>query len=202
MEEPGFDLALRPAVAPTTRRAALAALLGSALMLREPVGSEATKKAKHRKTRRRKQRRNEAASLLKPISFEVINLTDESFSVEYGDSYPLKRCHVMKSFTLPRGTSGLLNTTINNGFLWLGGKYWISVWNPPVYLPQVTVAVDGQPYEDPFFRCQEEGRVVLRAIELKEGDIREFALDGLNFVLFRIGDTNYKVYKLYVMKAP
>ena len=202
MEDPGFDLALRQAAPPTTRRSALAALLGSALILHQPGSNGATKKAKRRKARRRKQRRNKAASLLKPISFEVINVTDETFSVEYGDSYPLNRCHVMKSFTLPRGTSGLLNTTINNGFLWLGGKYWIGVWNPPVYLPQVTVAVDGQPYEDSFFRCQQEGWVLLRAIELKEGESRNFSVGGLNFDLFRDGDTNYKVYQLYVSKAP
>lgn len=202
MEEDHSARVQRQAAEPTSRRAALAALLGSALMLREPAESGATKKAKRRKARRRKQRRNKADSLLKPISFEVVNLTDETFSVEYGDSYPLKRCHVMKSFSLPRGTSGPLNTTINNGFLWLGGKFWIGVWNPPVYLPQVTVAVDGQPYEDPLFRCQQEGWVLLRAIELKEGESRAFSVGGLNFDLFRSGDTNYKVYQLYVTKAP
>lgn len=200
MEEPTGDLTLRQAAEPTSRRSALAALLGSALVLHEPAASEATKKAKRRRARRRKQRRNKAASLLKPISFEVFNLTDETFSVEYGDSYPLKRCHVMKSIMLSRGTSGLLNTTISNGFLWIGGKYWIDVWNPLLFVPQVTVAVDGQPPGD-FFVCQATGQVVHRNVEMDEGNYLRFSRDGLNFMVFRGQDTNYKFYELSITKA-
>jgi hypothetical protein len=200
MEEPTCDLAPRQAAEPTSRRSALAALLGGALMLHEPAASEATKKAKRRKARRRRQRRNKAASLLKPISFEVMNFTDDTFSVEYGDSYPLKRCHVMKSIMLSRGTSGLLNTTISNGFLWIGGKYWIDVWNPLLYVPQVTVAVDGQPPGD-LFVCQATGQVVHRAVEMNEGNFLRFSRDGLNFRVFRSQDTNYKVYELHILKT-
>lgn len=202
MEVSRCALALWQDVGSTSRRSALAAMVGSALVLREPAASEATKKAKRRKTRRRKQRRKEAASLLKPISFEVLNLTDQTFSVEYGDSYPLKRCHVMKSLMLSRGTSGPLNTTIHNGFLWIAGKYWIDVWNPPVYLPEVTVAVDGQPPGDSLFRCQDDGQVVHRAITLGEGDDLQFAFDGLDFLLFRGKDTNYKMFQLGVSQTP
>lgn len=196
MEEHRFNLMLRRAAEPTTRRAALAALMSGVSLLRELHSSDATKKAKRRKIRRRRQRKAQAASLVKPISFEVVNLTANPITVEYGDSYPLKCCHVMKSLTLQSGPSGLLNTTNNRGFLWIAGKYWIGVFNPPIYLPQVTVAVGGQPPNDRFFCCRTDGTVVLNAIEMSEGGYREFTIENQRFVLIRDGETNYKVYKI------
>ena len=54
MDPTTFDTLLRQVTRQTTRRAALATLLGGALLLHDPAASDATKEAERRKDRQKK----------------------------------------------------------------------------------------------------------------------------------------------------
>src|SRR3954467_5555334 len=83
MAETRFDVLLRQAAQQTTRREAVATLLGGALLLNTPDAGEATKEAEHRKDRHHDGPNKSA--LLKDISFWVDNRAGtKAISIVYG----------------------------------------------------------------------------------------------------------------------
>lgn len=198
MEEHHFAALLREAGTPTTRRAALAAILGSGLALNLPDASQATEKAKRRKARRKRQARNATATSLRPIKFRVVNPGPNSVTIDYGDYYPLRCCHIMQSLTLGVGESEPLGTTNHTGFLWVAGRYWIDVFNRPILTPWVSVAVDGQPAENPQSCClpPPAGINAVTDRPMSAGDLTSFSLGGHSFWVKREKDTNYLVFSV------
>lgn len=203
-------LQLRQALPPATRRGslvALPALAGSALAVLRIDANAADHRNRKRQRREQRKRRSqrreaEAASSLRPISFEVVNPGPNAVSVEYGDSYPLRCCHTMLVTTVQPGASVILNTTNNNGYLWIAAKYWFGITNPPVDLPYATVAVNGQwKIAQPGkvkWCCQPQGTMVVEMQQFSEPQMHYFEIEGKTFALDRLKDTNYKVFQLFL----
>ena len=80
MEETRFDVLLREAAQQTTRRGALGALVGGALLLGNPGEGEATKRAQRR---RQRKKRKQAASELLPIQVTVKNPGPSTLNVQF-----------------------------------------------------------------------------------------------------------------------
>ncbi|MCA9878063.1 MAG: hypothetical protein KC442_09780 [Thermomicrobiales bacterium] len=211
MEDHRFDLVLRQAAAPATRRSALAALLGSAVFLGDPEVSDANKKAQRRKARnranrKRRRKQSRAASLLKPIKLSIINQGPNPITVEYGEFFPLKCCRSLGTHTFAPGVSEAMGTTTFSMFIWLNDRIWLDIVNLSLGPPYVSVAVGGQAlhhdHQDFIYGnwgnwcCRTFGTEIVRDTELMAGRSTEFEIDGKYFQLFRDNDTNYKMYRL------
>lgn len=206
MDEYQVDLVLRQAAEPTTRRSALAALLGSALVLHEPRAGEAGKKARRRKHRRKRQRNQSNPLALKPIKLSIVNQGPNPITVQYGEFYPLKCCRSLETRTFDPGISEAMATNTFSMFVWINDKIWLDILNLPLAPPLVSVAVGGQSphhnHDDRFLGpwgnwcCRTFGDEISRDVRLMEGRYVEFAIEGKYFVLFRDNDTNYKMYRL------
>src|SRR4051794_18873936 len=145
MTEPRFDDLLRQVARQTTRRAAVATLLGSALLLHTPEASDANKEAKRRKDHHRKQS-NSAA--LKPISVQVRNPGTNPVTLQHGSWQSdldnlADHCTAINTVPIPPGATLLFRSPDSVEYLWINGTYWFSFINPPLARPHVTAAVGG-----------------------------------------------------------
>lgn len=138
---------MEPAAAGTTRRDALATLLGGALVLGGAEDSAANRKAKRRKQRRRRlTRTREIWVHMSSISVEPVTLDYGYFDERYGQ---MLCCQKLGSATLYPGQDlsfAAPRTDSNvqmNAWVWDRGKYWFRFYNPAVGLPGVGIAVNG-----------------------------------------------------------
>jgi len=184
-----FDALMLRVARQTTRRAALATLLGGALLLHRPASSDATKEA---------PRGNQATTAsLKPISLRIDNTAGKrDAGVIHQESRPFSCCGVInQDATVPRGQRVLFHSSSPSASVWIANKYWIEILNPSLARPNASAAVRGQPTPSDFC-CRQRGRTVKSRREMKIGDTISFRMDGHDFRMTRNRDTNYKEFTL------
>ena len=214
MDRETFDDPMRRVAVQTSRRAALATLAGGALLLRAPDASGATKKAKRRKDRKRRNKGIDPR--LKPSAVWVENTSLFPVVVDYGQfAYP-QRCQRMPNIVVAPGQTTRISVGWNNWpftqmWVLLNHNFWFGFDNLPLQLPDVASAFGGQlpqrgdvptplpPYiPDQQLDCTNVGLPVLfpKGLNVNEYvDINNF------FQVFRVRrlqDTNYKEYRLTV----
>lgn len=147
MDDDNVSERLEQAAAGTTRRGALATLLGGALVLGGSADSEANRKAKRRKQRRRKISRTREITLsVSSISAGAVTLDYGYYDEQHGQ---LLCCAKLGSTTLYAGQNFTFSAPRTasdvqmNAWVWDREKYWFRFYNPAVGLPGVGIAVNG-----------------------------------------------------------
>jgi hypothetical protein len=190
-----FDALLERVARQTTRRSALATLLGGALLLNAPDASEATKEAE-----RRKQPRTTG---LKPIAILVDNTAGAGpVNVLHKDMSITECCRFINSVMVPPGERlRFVSPTPLMSLEFI--RYWFDIFNPIIGLPFISAAVGGMAPGNPFLRvpwpnwcCGHPGETVLDSERLDVGEAFTIIMDGKIFTLRRNRDTNYKEYTL------
>ena len=191
MEKTRFDSLLRHAVRQPTRREALAALVGGALLLDGAATTEATKQAQRRKERRRKARKRSAA-IPEYVSFRVRNYTDRQMTYSTGrkDGYS-SCCRYISDWSMAPGgySQDVFTSFANNPWIWLDdGKYWFEFAAPWAYGPIAKIAVNGR-FAPPSNCCNgiPFGQTVHHRFELprREGQSVEINIAGKVFSIER-----------------
>ena len=142
MEESKFDVLLRKAAQQTTRREALGALLGGALLLGDPDASEATKEAKRRKHDNHHD--HVSASTYRSIGIDIDNsASTKPVIVNSGQAGFSSCCKYRFDGTVPAGVSRTFNTNTTTGWVFINSRFWFQFTNPPM-TPYARVAVYGK----------------------------------------------------------
>lgn len=190
-----FDALTQRIARQTTRRTALAALIGGALLI-EPHVSEATKEAERRKDRRRKLRRRQSRRFgLKPISILVDNTGgDREVMVEHGEKWRTrdKCCRYLSSALIPAGESRFLNSSETDAYVWIDNKYWFSFSNDLLLPPDFSAALNGMSSGGTC--CKPLGETVVLEKSMSEGQFVFVPIAGQTFTVRRNRDTNYKAF--------
>lgn len=191
MDHQIFDALTQRIARKATRRTALGAWLGGALLLQAPSASEATKKAK----RRRKQRRRvKARSIkLKPISILVDNTGgDRPAVVEHGVHFRTRNrcCNQLATISVPPGESRMFNTSLTDAYVWIDDRFWFGFSNDFLLPPAFSAAVDGRASGGGC--CKEVGQTVVSERSMSVGQFVFVPMAGQTFTVRRNRDTNYK----------
>lgn len=200
MHDPEFDEMARRA-AGVTRRGALAALAGGAL-LALPDGLAANDKAKRRRQRKQRQAKRASWPNLRPIWFTLTNHTPNAALVSYGDQFNC--CNVLsRDVTIPPFSRKVFSSGFNEeitgtfGFLWINDHYWVSISNLPTVRPVLYAAVGGQPAGSTFCCLPPPaGALAVDGRPLSQGNLTSFKLAGHSFWVARNKDTNYLVFEV------
>ena len=214
MDRETFDDPMRRVAVQTSRRAALATLAGGALLLRAPDASEATKKAKRRKDRKRRNKGVDPR--LKPSAVWIENTSLFPVQVRYGQfAYP-QRCWEGNSFLVDPGQTTRISVGWNNWpftqmWLRINTNFWFGFDNLPLQLPDVASAFGGQlpqrgdvPTPLPGYipnqqlNCTNVGLPVLFPKGLNENEYVDINNFFQVFRVRRLKDTNYKEYRLTI----
>lgn len=195
-----FDDLMRRGAGQTSRRAALATLVGGALLLRTNGEGEATKKAKRRKARKRRAR---SAGRVKPKPTWVWleNRSTRPVKVEHGQALSFRCCDTINSFILAPGDRQPVAATYNHvlepvtfAYIWLDEDYWLEFDNPFAGLPAVKAAVGGR-VKLSGTCCQGVGDTVLEAKALNVHEFVNITMNSRIVDVRRNPDmTNYKVF--------
>lgn len=214
MDEPGFDEFLRRVAQHGTRREALGALLGGALLLGSARESAANDKAKRRK--KRKKRLQAKSSELLPIQVTVKNPGPNMLDVQFVNlmhawSLPLRwicinparRVYIPENgeatfYTLPVPGSPV-NRRSTDGFVWINEKYSIEFWNLLFHRPSVSAAVNGVSMNNRQ-HCPNRGTRALNDIGVAEGETLVFNIYDKSYMVERLPDTDHKVFVLTLPK--
>jgi len=187
-----FDTLLRQVARQTTRRAALATVLGGALLLHAPAASEATKEAKRRKDHRRR-----AMKRLRPISFRVDN-TDGTSAITLNVTAVVHNhsCRFHSQAVVPPGGVVPFDTSQPTAFVTFsvaGQKYWFTFDNNTLARPDLSVALNGSTRNvRPGERCPyRHGIQYLNDKPMDFGSTIEITVEGHYFRVRRLPDTNY-----------
>lgn len=142
LEDSKFDVLLRKAAQQTTRREALGALVGGALLLNVPDASEATKEAK----RRQHDHHHElGASTYRSIGIDIDNsASTKPVIVNSGQAGFSSCCKYRFDGTVPAGVSRTFNTNTTTGWVFINSRFWFQFTNPPFLPPYAHVAVYGK----------------------------------------------------------
>jgi hypothetical protein len=207
MEAHRFDVLLARAVRQTSRRAALAALVGGALLLANPAASDATNKAKRRK-RRKRRGRSASAPGASPSWVWIENPGPNPVRVSHGEpvghDYPRCCFYINQGVTIPPGgrlpfaaRGNFLTST--TAFVVIADRYWLVFDNPEVNRPDVSAAIDGPPTYSNGNRqvcCGNAGTTVVRERALGEEQTTYITMLSRVFTVSRYPDTNYKVFNV------
>lgn len=206
MDRATFDALTRRVAQHATRRAALAALLGGALLLGGSTASDATDRARRRKRKKRNQRDNDhdktGSGLFKRGISVVIDNTqgNHPIIVEAGEVIHQTRCcnGLAAWNTIPVGESRLFDTSSDQAYVWIDNAYWIEFFNPFVGFPWVSAARDGMVDGKPNC-CKPGGTTVVKEKDLAEGESMGFALNIQEFFVRRNDDKpDFKFFTLEV----
>jgi hypothetical protein len=201
VEATTFDALLRRVARQTTRRAALAVLLGGILALPGAAVNAATRRDRrkkrrrqdHRRKDRRRQdrRRNTGFSLLRPIAIVVDNNGGPSpVTVEHGE-WPYRRCcRSVPPVTIPVGASQRFAASYPEAYVWIDDLFWLHFQNPALAPPNVSVAFGGM--ASSAICCKRAGDTVVNRHDLLVGRPMPVTLAGRTFTVTRTRDTNYK----------
>jgi hypothetical protein len=194
VEPETFDALLERVARQTTRRAALATLLGGALLLHAPAASEATKEAQRSKDHRKR-------GSLKPISVLVHNPGTNPVTVQHGwwrTQLPFgTHCMAINTVPIPPGGALLFRSPQSVEYLWINETFWVDFRNPELERPDVSAAVDGS--RDFYLNlggCPRRGTTVLSQRAMSEGTTVNFTINGKVFSAHRKRDSNYKEFTL------
>lgn len=201
-----FDALLERVAGQTTRRTALASLVGGALLLKQPDSSDATEKAERHKDGHHKQRGGQVRSsaLLKDISFWVDNRAGTiAISVVYGGwNFPGFGCVEKGTTVIAPGETRRLFTAKPGGYLMINNRYWFQFDNGPGAPPWVSAAWDGQSLRAPqcgqFRRGSETWSPY--AMNVHRSIFVSFPRVPNYFEVTRHGDTSTN--KIYTVKVP
>jgi hypothetical protein len=187
-----FDTLLLRVARQTTRRAALATLLGGALLWHAPAVSEANDEAQRRIDLRRKLRRRLAATgLLRPIAIVVDNTGGtSSVTVEHGEWPNRQCCRSVPPVTVPGGESRRFAASFGEAYVWIDDAYWLNFQNPALAPPNVSVAFAGM--ADTARCCKRVGQTVVNRHDLLVGRPMPVTVVDRTFTVTRSRDTNYK----------
>ena len=191
VEETKFDVLLRKAAQQTTRRGALGALAGGALLLGTLGESEATRKGKRRKKRKRR------ASLWRDVSFWVNNRAGTSAATgtygywDVGSGSIPGGCSLNPAFNLPPGGAERYFADYFRGYVWIKGQYFFNFENPFIGSPKVSAAVGGRASFIPAKDCPSPvGTNVVVDVPLGVGQETSITMNGKVFRVKRYGDTS------------
>jgi hypothetical protein len=205
VEETTFDTLLRKAAQQSTRRGALGALLGGALLLNNRGEIEASDKAKRRKQNKRQKFRKQQAenSDLKLIRVRVKNPGPTAASVHFvnlDDHLFYWLCTRINVQTIRAGSEMTFLTSdymprCNNGLVWLNNTYSIEFWNLLLRTPAVSAAVNGVSMNNRR-HCPKRGTRALNHTSIDEGMTFKFSIHDKQFTVERGFDTAYKEFVL------
>lgn len=205
MDRTIFDELARRVANQTRRRAALATLLGGALLVGENAVSDATDRATRRRKRKQRNRRQEGktgSSIFKRgISFVIDNSQgNHTLIVEAGEIIHQSRCcNGLAAFTIPAGETRLFDTSADQAYAWIDNRYWIEFFNPFIGLPWVSAARDGMVDGKPKC-CKPDGTTVVKEQQLEEGATMGFALNTQEFSIRRNDDKpDFKFFTIEVL---
>jgi hypothetical protein len=188
-----FDGLMRRVARQTTRRAALATLLGGALPLRNTASSNATDRARRKRGTSASSNR---ISVLKPISIWVDNTAGTGqVGVRHADSRPFRCCRHINDVEVRPGERVLVRSSTPSASVWIAHKYWIEITNPALQRPIVSAAVHGQPVRSDFC-CRHRGRTVLDPEDMDIHQTISIRMDRRDFRVTRHRDSNYKEFTL------
>lgn len=214
-----FDNLMRRVARQTSRRAALATLVGGTLLLRAPDASDATKKAKRRKARKRHDKGGPFDPRLKPSGVTIQNTSPNTIRVFYGQfKWPMPPCDRMQPVDILPGQSRRVSVGWNNWpftqmYIQLNGQFWFGFDNLPARLPEVAAAYGGQlpqrwdlipftPFpryiENQQLNCTNVGLVTQSPKGLNVNEYVDITTFFQTFRVRRLPDTNYKEYHLAV----
>ena len=201
MEETRFDTLLRAAAGHTTRRAALGALVGGALLLGAPGVGEATKEGKRRKARKRRQRKGSGCCGLRPISLWVVNGHTKAITVQQGEfsGKVFVDCLRQKTVTIQPGQKLRFASNTNVQYVLINDLYGFTFENWALAPPYVAAAAAGVPLPGLTSEstCPTRGRH-LGLTELDEGQRAQVDILSTRWFADRTRDTNYKEFRLLV----
>jgi hypothetical protein len=213
MEESRFDLLLRKAAQQTTRRETLGALLGSALLLGDVGGSEATRKGKRRKRRKRAAGPNWVG-----VKIIVNNAAGASeVPVQWGGYGPTSCCAPAWSWNVPARGSwdfGPMLLPVAAGasaeagqqlvypgtWVWISNTYWFHIQNPLVGAPHVQIALNGKHPDRACCAAIPTGLPVEGKVSYKPKQSRTFNIAGKLFTVAR--DADAPQYKGFTITLP
>ncbi|MFT4041425.1 MAG: hypothetical protein QM692_24795 [Thermomicrobiales bacterium] len=205
MDPQTFDALLRRIANPSTRRAALAALLGGAVLLRELGDSSASKQAKRRKRHsakreRRQKRRNLGSNgLVKGISFLIDNTAGtRAIRAEAGEVHSTRCCDLLAIWPeIPPGESRLFDTSAAQAYAWIDDRYWIEFDNPLIGRPDISFAREGMMGGSSC--CKKQGQTLLHREPIDVGETINVTLN-LTFSITRFSDKSD--FKFFNLKLP
>ena len=201
MEPSKLDLLFRKAAEQSTRRAALGALVGGALLLSAPAEIEATKKAKQRKTRKRREfRQRQSDPFLSPIKVKIVNPGPNPVTLRFmglDHQIFLWDCVAIGGITLGAGQEVQYATTkpVTDAVAWINTTYAIEFWNPFLRTPAFSAAVNGLSIKHTR-RCPRRGTRAVPERSIDAGQTHKFHIYDKEFTLVRHADTNYKEFTL------
>ena len=209
VEETRFDVLLREAAQQTTRRGALGALVGGALLLGNPGEGEATKRAQRR---RQRKKRKQAASELLPIQVTVKNPGPSTLNVQFVNlihawSLPVRWICInpaQQQNIWPNNSATFYTRPVpgspvgrrsTDGFVWINGKYAMEFWNLLFHTPSVSAAVNGVSMNHRR-QCPNRGTRALKDTAISEGTTFTFKIYDKEYTVERLPDTDHKVFVL------
>lgn len=145
MEDATFDVLLRKAVQQTTRREALGALIGGALLLNVPDTSEATKEGQRRKHDKHHDRQAHRKTVVyRSIGIDIDNAAStKAVIVNHGQAGLSSCCKYRFDGTVAAGERRSFNANTTTGWIFINNRFWFQFTNPPM-TPYAKVAVYGK----------------------------------------------------------
>src|SRR3954463_2666667 len=198
-----FDALLERVARQTTRRAALATLLGGTLLLNRPDAGEATKEAERRKEHHKQARNN---SKVKPTWVWLENPGSSTIFVTHGQKRDETCCDVINSNVAIAPGARMPVAAPYNGagdatyaFVEIELRYWLVFGNVILQRPDVTASFGGRPdsasRKPPPVCCGNPGTTVLLDKAMDVNQTVPITMDSHVFRVRRDPDmTNYKVF--------
>jgi hypothetical protein len=191
-----------------TRRAAMATALGGALLLGVPEASEANQKAKRRKKQRRKRWPKDRMIEILLDNGPGTAPVPVTIGYWYGE---WDCCRQLTAPTIPSGSAMTFQVPRsghhqdqNNGWAWIGEKYWFRFYNPGVGEPGIGIAIDGMldhPKTPPCCATLPWGRTVEYQRGFSPGQTRTYNIENRAlFSVQRLSDS--KDYKRFRVTLP
>jgi hypothetical protein len=146
MEDSTFDVLLRQAAQQTTRREALGALIGGALLLNEPDVSEATQVAERRQHDNHHDRHAHRKTVVyRSIGIDIDNAAStRPVIVNHGQAGTAKCCQYRFDGTVAAGERRTFNANTTTGWVQINNRFWFQFTNPSFSRPFARVAVYGK----------------------------------------------------------
>ncbi len=193
MDEHEFDILLRRVGRQTTRRAALATLLGGALLLPATAATDAADEAARGK-------QVETALFLSPISVSIFNPGPNTVTVGHGDLQDNIHnwyCRpINNDVPIRPGQRLRFASRSPDAYVWINRKYAFEFWNPNLKLPRVSAAVNGLSIKGSGPFCIRRGSPVFSRRPLNVDEAVNITINGEVFSVTRKRDSNYKEFRL------
>lgn len=200
MDRESFDALTQRVGRLKSRRSAIAALIGGALLAPNPLHSEANDKAKRRKKRHERQSRSASH---RGVQILVDNTAGaRAVTIIPGGVGQEMCCAAEPHHTIPAGGSQTFQTHFATGYVFINNKYWFQMTNPLIGKPYLAVALGGQFYGHNTSCCQGSttGSTVEYSRTFTEGQSRDYNIRGPVFTVTRNRDRAH--HKHFTVKLP